>query len=158
MNTTTTNTHTTDDPRILLAAAATTAGDLIATIVDSELNIPTSCDVFDVAGLLGHLDIVMTRVVALAEGIDPMTLPETVPTPQDGWHANWLRQMGHVADAWSDPSTLDRTMTLPWASGPGSMLLSTYIAELTVHTWDLGQALGRSPIWERDVLDAGGQP
>ena len=154
MTTTDPNPLTTQDPRILLAAAATTAGNLIATIDDNETRLATCCAGFDVAGLLGHLDIVMTRVVALAEGTDPMALPETVPTPPDGWHANWLRQMEHVADAWSDPETLDRTMTLPWASGPGSMLLSTYIAELTVHTWDLGQALGRSAMWASDVLGA----
>lgn len=153
MTTTDPSPLTTQDPRALFAAAATTAGNLIATIDDSELSIPTLCDVFDVAGLLGHLDVVMTRVVALAEDTDPMAMPETVPTPRDGWHANWLLRMEHVADAWSDPATLDRTMTLPWASGPGSMLLSTYIAELTVHTWDLGQALGRSAAWESDVLD-----
>lgn len=153
-NTRATTPLTTHDPRTLLATAATTVGDLIATIVDSELSKPTSCDGFDVAGLLGHLHNVMTRVVALAEDTDPMAVPDTVPTPPDGWHANWLRRMEHVADAWSDPETLDRTMTLPWASGPGSMLLGTYIAELTVHTWDLAQALGRPAEWDTDVLDA----
>lgn len=154
MTTTTTKTPTTHDPRTLFAAAGTTVGDLIATIDESELSIPTPCDGFDVAGLLGHLDIVMRRVVALAEGTDPMALPETVPTPPNGWHANWLQRMEYVATAWADPETLVRTMTLPWASGPGSMLLGTYVAELTVHTWDLADALGRPVAWESNVLDA----
>ena len=92
-------------------------------------------------------------MIALAEDTDPMAMPETVPTPADGWHANWLRRLNDVTAAWADPATLERTMTLPWASGPGSMLLATYIAELTVHTWDLGQALGRSATWDSDVLD-----
>lgn len=152
--TTTESADTARDPRVLFALAGATVGELIATIDDSEMNIATPCDGFDVAGLLGHLDIVAVRVVALAEGTDPMALPDTVPTPPDGWHANWLRQMDHVEQAWADPATLDRTMTLPWASGPGSMLLSTYIAELTVHTWDLSQALGRSAAWDSEVLEA----
>ena len=147
-------TPATVDPRILFATAGTTVGDLIATIDDSEMNLPTPCEGFDVAGMLGHLDIVSRRVVALAEGTDPMDLPDTVPTPPDGWSANWSRQMELAAQAWADPATLDRTMTLPWASGPGSMLLSTYIAELTVHTWDLSHALGRSAAWDSEVLEA----
>lgn len=151
---TTTTETTTTDPRVLFAAAASTAADLIATIDDSELGILTPCHDFEVAGLLGHLDTVMSRVVALAEGTDPMALPETVPTPADGWHANWVRRINDVATAWADPATLDRTMTLPWASGPGSMLLSTYVAELTVHTWDLAHALGRPAAFQDDVLDA----
>jgi len=150
----TTTTTTTQDPRVLFAAAGTTVGALIATIDDTELGLLTPCDGFDVVGLLGHLDIVMRRVVALAEGTDPMALPETVPTPPDGWHANWLHQMDNVATAWADPATLDRTMTLPWASGPGSVLLTHYIAELTVHTWDLAQALGRPAAFDSAVLDA----
>lgn len=154
MTTTTDTPSNTHDPRSLFATAGITASDLIATITPDELTIPTLCDAFDVDGLLGHLHNVMTRVVALAEDTDPMAVPDTVPTPPDGWHANWLRRMQHVADAWADPAALDRTMTLPWASGPGSMLLSTYIGELTVHTWDLGQALGRSAMWDSDVLDA----
>ncbi len=152
--TTTTATTTTKDPRVLFAAACTTVGDLIATIDDMELGLRTPCHGFDVDGLLGHLDIVMQRVVALAEGTDPMALPETVPTPADGWHANWLRQMDNVAAAWADPETLDRTMTLPWASGPGSMLLGTYVAELTVHTWDLAHTLGRAATFHDAVLEA----
>lgn len=150
----TTTTTTTTDPRLLFAAASRTVGDLIATIDDKELGLPTPCHAFDVAGLLGHLDIVMRRVVALAEGTDPMALPETVPLPADGWHANWLRQMDNVATAWADSETLDRTMTLPWASGPGSMLLGTYVAELTVHTWDLAHTLGRPAAFQEAVLDA----
>jgi uncharacterized protein (TIGR03086 family) len=151
---TTTTTQPTPDPRVLFATASTTAGELIATIAGSELSIATPCHGFDIAGLLGHLDIVMRRVVALAEGTDPMAMPETVPTPADGWHANWLRQMDNVAAAWADPATLDRTMTLPWATGPGSTLLSTYVAELTVHTWDLAHALGRPAAFDSAVLDA----
>ena len=150
----TTDTATSHDPRVQFATACRTVGDLIASINDGELELLTPCHGFDVAGLLGHLDIVMTRVVALAEGTDPMALPETAPQPKDGWHANWLRRMDHVATSWADPETLQRTMTLPWASGPGSMLLSTYIAELTVHTWDLATALGRPAEFDEAVLDA----
>jgi|JI10StandDraft_1071094.scaffolds.fasta_scaffold369950_2 uncharacterized protein (TIGR03086 family) len=147
--------NTLTDPRQLFATAATTAGDLIATIQERELHLPTPCDGFDVSGMLGHLEIVLRRVVALAEGADPMAMPETVPTPADGWHANWLRWTDHVATAWADPAKLDEIMTLPWASGPGSALLATYIAELTVHTWDLAHALGREVAWDSDVVAAG---
>ena len=149
------NTLTANDPRQLFATAATTAGDVIATIHDDELGLPTPCDGFDVAGMLGHLEIVLHRVIALAEGTDPMAMPETVPTPADGWHANWLRWTDRVAAAWADPAKLDEIMTLPWASGPGSALLATYIAELTVHTWDLAHALGREVAWDDNVLAAG---
>ncbi|MEQ1699750.1 MAG: TIGR03086 family metal-binding protein [Ilumatobacteraceae bacterium] len=142
------------DPRQLFATATTTAGDLIATIADNELHLATPCDGFDVAGLLGHLEIVLRRVITLADGSDPMAMPETVPTPADGWHANWLRWTDHVAAAWADPAKLDEIMTLPWVTGPGGALLGTYTAELTVHTWDVARAVGREVAWDEQVLTA----
>ena len=151
---TATNPTTTHDPRVLFATAGATVGELIATVTDDEMTLPTPCHNFDVAGLLGHIEMVARRVVALADGTDAMAIAETMPTPADGWHAHWLRSLDDVAQAWADPATLERTMTLPWASGPGSMLLSTYVAELTVHTWDLAHTLGRAVAWDDEVLDA----
>lgn len=142
------------DPRILFATAGATVGEMIATVNDSEMSLPTPCHGFDVAGLLGHLDMVARRVIALAEDTDPMAIPDSVPAPADGWHSNWLLSLDNVTQAWADPETLDRPMTLPWATGPGSMLLSTYVAELTVHTWDLAQALGRPAEFDDAVLEA----
>ena len=41
---------------------------------------------------------------------------------------------------------------LPWAAESGALALRTYVAELTVHTWDLARATGQQPAWDDEVL------
>jgi hypothetical protein len=37
----------------------------------------------------------------------------------------------------------------------GAQALEIYLAEITVHTWDLATATGQRPVWDAEVVDIG---
>ncbi|MCB0982646.1 MAG: TIGR03086 family protein [Ilumatobacter sp.] len=153
MSNITTPTLSPTDPRAVFAAAVTTAGEVIASVRPDQTALPTPCDDIDVAGMFGHLLMVLERVVALGTGRDPMDLPDETDAPLEQWMAEWKAAAHRVQEAWSDTDVLDRQMWLPWAQGPGGQMLGSYTAELTVHTWDLATALGRMPAWDARALE-----
>ena len=136
------------DPRAVFAATARTTADLIATVRADELARPTPCQDMDVQGLLGHLVMVLDRVAALGHGTNPMALPDTVAHGASEWPAAWAEGTDRALAAWQDDAVLERRMVLPWAEGPGSQMLASYVAELTVHTWDLATAVGRPAAYD----------
>jgi uncharacterized protein (TIGR03086 family) len=96
---------------------------------------------------------VLDRVAALGDGADPMAFPLVVTgIADDGWTLRWLAGAHEVQRAWTDPATLDRMMTLPWAQQPGGRMLAMYTNEVCVHTWDLAVATGQRPVWDEAVL------
>lgn len=154
--TSTTTDHRTDrpsDPRPLLDRAIGTAGVVIAGVRPDQLADPTPCEDMDVRVLLGHLIGVVDRIAALGHGEDPSGVTET-PVPDDGWAAAWTDAGRRAAEAWSDDAVLERPMALPWLQGSGAEVLTSYLSELTVHTWDLATATGQQPDWEDAVVVA----
>lgn len=154
-----TSTHTTtgsepaaSDPRELYARAVATARALVATIAADELTKPTPCDDKDVTALVRHMLEGSERVVALGAGENPMAIDDHHDEAADRWLAAFGDVGARVAAAWADDAKLDAPMWLPWAQGPGRQLLSTYVGELTTHTWDLSRALGRDAAWDDDVV------
>lgn len=118
----------------------------------ADLDRATPCDDFDVRTLLGHMLTVLRRPTALATGTDPMAFPPSVTgVADDAWTATFAADRAAVQAAWADDAVLDRDMALPWAQGTGRQMLPTYTSELTVHTWDLAQALGVTPVWDDEV-------
>jgi uncharacterized protein (TIGR03086 family) len=57
-----------------------------------------------------------------------------------------------VQAAWTDDAVLTTPMSLPWQQGTGAEILSGYLSELTVHTWDVAAATGQRPAWDDEVL------
>ena len=141
------------DPRSIFAGAVRTATVTIAAVRPDQLGLPTPCGEYDVRALLGHLATVLDRVTALGDGADPMAFPLVVTgIADDGWTQRWLVGAHEVQRAWTDPATLERMMSLPWAQQPGSRMLAMYTNEVSVHTWDLAMATGQRPVWDEAVL------
>ncbi len=141
------------DPRPLLATAVSTAGETIAAVQDGQLHDPTPCGTYDVHELLAHLLGVLDRLAVVGHGVEkPFARPEAF-VPEDGdWDRMWLSFAAAATDAWRDDAALARPTMLPWAAESGHLALRTYVAEITVHTWDLAVATGQKPAWNADVL------
>lgn len=142
------------DPRPRFARAVELAGDVIAAVPAGRLGDPTPCPELDVRALLGHLVTVLDRVAALGRGDDPFGRAPAAGVADDGWVQPWFDAAAGVAAAWWDDEALSRTMTLPWATLPGRAMLSMYLGEITVHTWDLAVATGQRPAWDDEVVAA----
>jgi len=141
------------DPRPTWAVAVHTAKQVLAHVRPDDLGRPTPCDEFDVASLLGHMTSAMMRTEAVGSGTDPFAFPNIITdVPSDAWPATLGAQLDAATAAWADDASLDRVTTLPWVTADGTTMLPTYVAELTVHTWDLAQALGTDVDWDPDAV------
>jgi uncharacterized protein (TIGR03086 family) len=145
--------HGPEDPRAHFARATAIAGATIAGVRADQFDRPTPCEDFAVRDLVGHLVTVLRRVARMGDGADPFTVPPVVAgVADDAWPAVWAEDVRDVQRAWADDATLDTTVTLPWATLPGSGILAMYTNELSVHTWDLARATGQHPQWDDAAL------
>ena len=141
-----------DDPRALFNRALETATSVVSGVRPDQLGDPTPCTEYDVRQLLGHMVTVLRRVTALGRGDDPFGMPRIATVADDGWLEAWADATDEVREAWWDDAVLTRTMRLPWVEGPGAKVLTGYLNEVTVHTWDLARATGQHPAWDAQVL------
>jgi uncharacterized protein (TIGR03086 family) len=143
------------DPRLTIAEAVRVATTTIAAVTPDQLTSPTPCDDYDTRALLGHLVMVLRRIEAVGNGLNPMTVSEqTTVVDDDAWLDTWTEAAHRVQVAWTDAAKLDQEVMFPWATLPGSAALLMYTSEVSVHTWDLAQATGQSPEWDDEVLAA----
>ena len=128
---------------------------LVAAIGSDQWTAPTPCPDWDVRALLGHLvggNVVFAaalRGVPLAEarqalagdplGADPVTA--------------YAQAAAEVSAAFELPGVLDRPVTIPFGTVPGSVALHLRIAEALVHGWDLARATGRTVSFPDDVVE-----
>lgn len=137
------------DQRETLRYAIDHAGGVVAATTDDVLGRPTPCDEFDVRTLLNHLDAVVRRIAHIMDGGAPFDVPSIAEGFADGDRdARWKADVIALGERLDDDSVLDRVLTLPFGTMPGSAAIGHYVRELTTHAWDLAIAIGR-----RDVLD-----
>ncbi|MFV0407138.1 MAG: TIGR03086 family metal-binding protein [Propioniciclava sp.] len=143
------------DPRPQFATAGAIALAVVRQVTPDDLNRPTPCTEFTVRDLLGHMIGVLRRPLALARGTDALAVPLVVSDIADEALATtFATDLDDAIAAWADDALLDQAMSLPWVQGLGRGMLATYIPELTVHTWDLAQAIGVQPDWDVEVVEA----
>ncbi|MCU1345954.1 MAG: hypothetical protein JWL70_2220 [Acidimicrobiia bacterium] len=144
------------DPRPLFANACALGGQVLAGIGPDQLDLPTPCSHYSVQQLMGHLIDGVRRSTALGRGEDPFGFEpcDAAGVRFSEWPTLWQLTVHDAQQAWADPATLTRSMTLPWATLPGALQLLTYTNELTVHTWDLARATGQQPEWSPEVVAA----
>lgn len=133
-----------DDPRPLLARSLDQTERQVAAVRPDELGNRTPCSDYDVRALLGHVVAVLQKLARVGAGADVRDAPDVVDgIGDDGWTGAVARARGDVERVWADDETLDRMVTLPWATLPGRAVLDAYTHEFTVHSWDLAHATDR---------------
>ncbi len=140
------------DPRPQLTQALATARAVVTDVGPDELPRPTPCGEMDVEALVGHLVAVVDRIEALGRRGDVGEVPPEVQVPLEGLPSRWDSAAEAAITAWSDDTTLDRQVRVPWDTLSGRDAVAIYVNELTVHTWDLARATDRSPVWDPDVV------
>jgi uncharacterized protein (TIGR03086 family) len=149
------STLTEQDPRPLFMSAGRVATAIISWVTPDQLDQRTPCDQFDVATLLDHLCLVAPRIASLGRGTPDYTRDEAGTT---GWPLRdivvaWSAGLADAGQAWSDPASLTRTLELPWATMPGSAVLTMYLSEVIVHTWDLARATGQPVEFDPEAVE-----
>ena len=144
------------DPRPLFTTAADLASSVIADVHADQLDARTPCDGFSVYELLDHMWMATTRIGVIGTGGDAFGPASGLPSGldfDDLKHA--LNERLEIAKSvWSDPELLAPMFELPWATMPGIAVLTMYVSEITVHTWDLAMALGQAVEFDDSVAAA----
>ena len=144
------------DPRPLFTIAADLASAVIADIDADQLDARTPCDAFSVYELLDHMWMAISRIGVIGTGGDAFGPASELPSGldfDDLKHA--LNERLEIAKSvWSDPELLAPMFDLPWATMPGIAVLTMYVSEVTVHTWDLAMALGQAIEFDDSVAAA----
>jgi len=140
-----------DDRRQEFARSYTHAADIVSGIRADQLNDPTPCPEYDVAGLVDHIVGAGWRAAEMGRGVSPAA--EEFPHVELPDAPDQLRQAGKEAEsAWADDGRLDATVTMPWGETyDGSTLVNMYLAELAAHSWDLAFATGQLGRLDPDV-------
>lgn len=132
------------DGRSALLDAYENAAVIVSGIAAEQLRSPTPCPGYDVAAMIDHLVEAGRRAAALGRG--------EVPPPGDASaHIELSDAPGRLraaraaaARAWAQDPSLALPVRMPWGEVyAGITLVSMYVAELAVHTWDLAKATGQ---------------
>ena len=140
------------DLRPLLARALDQAGTLVTTTDPARGTLPTPCDAWDVATLVGHLQAVVRRIGAVLDGRTPMSVPVVLASAD--WVGDWGRGRAATDAVLADDANLDRVVTVPWGTVTGREAIAMYVGELATHAWDLAVATGRTDGLDESLAQA----
>jgi uncharacterized protein (TIGR03086 family) len=117
---------------------------IVSGIGAGELDHPTPCRKYDVAGLIDHLVEAGHRAAALGQGKAPPPGDEPPHVELSQAPGQLRRAAEEAARAWGDDSRLSLRFTMPWGEQyTGATLVDMYLAELAAHAWDLARATGQ---------------
>jgi uncharacterized protein (TIGR03086 family) len=130
-----------DDPRHLLRRAGEMAAQLIDKTTPEQLGLPTPCSEWDVRALINHITSGNLRFIGVLGGPPGPAPGEDVlgDDPAAAFRSSFTK----LAAAFDEDGVLERTVQTPLGEGPGVLLLTIRITELTTHSWDIAVATGQ---------------
>ncbi len=145
---------TTSDPRELFNETLDQARKVIADIPPTQLGNPTPCTEYDVAQVTNHLTGAVRRVADVFSGIEPGEIDNGHAEPAEGFSAAFDAAASAASEALADPTVLDKTITLPWATLPATTVVQIYSLETVLHTWDIAVATDQESTLDEALADA----
>jgi uncharacterized protein (TIGR03086 family) len=134
-----------------LARASAVMSDLVDGIAADQWTAPTPCAEWNVRDLVGHLVGLNLVFVAMFAGSPP---PERGADRLGADPAGAYRQSAAALQAAAAlPGVLERSQATPLGAATGAQRLRWRIADLLVHSWDLGQATGASAELPDDLVE-----
>lgn len=135
----------------LFRAGCALFGSRVHAVGADQWNLPTPCAEWDVATLVDHLVDEHLWVPPLLDGHDVAaaggiveSAKRTIGTdPAAAWDSASLGSQR----SFGEPGALDREVALSRGPTPVTDYITEMIADLTIHGWDLGRAIGvREPL------------
>jgi uncharacterized protein (TIGR03086 family) len=123
-----------------LADALERTGRLIAGIRADQWHDPTPCAEWDVRGVVDHL------IKGNANLVAALGAGEVATTDYDQVSARLL-------EAVRQPAALDRMVTVPAGTVPGTFALHLRLTELLVHGWDIARATGQKTDFPEELAE-----
>jgi uncharacterized protein (TIGR03086 family) len=134
-----------------LAAAAEVTRQVIDAIGDGQWSLPTPCDGWTVRDLAEHVVAGNDIFTAALHGQPTASGP---PAERSGDLASqYRRSIQELLQAFRQPGTLERVVSVPFGTVPGAVALHLRITELLVHGWDLARATGQAVAFPEDASE-----
>jgi uncharacterized protein (TIGR03086 family) len=134
-----------------LAAAAEVTGQVIDAVGDGQRGLPTPCDGWSVRDLAEHVVAGNDIFTAALHGQPTASGP---PAERSGDLASqYRRSIQELLQAFRQPGTLERVVSVPFGTVPGAVALHLRITELLVHGWDLARATGQAVAFPEDAAE-----
>jgi uncharacterized protein (TIGR03086 family) len=120
---------------------------LVNSISDDQLDAPTPCPKSTVGDLVDHVGS-LTLAFTGAARKDDTARNEPPPAPsaanlEPGWRERIDRDLGALAQAWSDPAAWDGVSKAGGIEMPAEVCGIVALDELVLHGWDLAVASGQ---------------
>lgn len=121
---------------------------LLTAIRDEDLDAPSPCPGYTVAGMIGHLHGLAQAFTAAATkdlGALTSTPPppaETQSLPED-WRTSTRQHLETLGVAWREPEAWTGTTAAGSVELPGEIAALVALNEVVVHGWDLARATGQ---------------
>lgn len=120
-----------------------------AGIMPNQLDSPTPCKDFSVAGVLGHMTVLASAFAPMFRGDEPPSAAPDVAGATDATGmARFDDAMVALLDAVQSPGALDRTIRSPGGEMPGAVFARLVAFDGLVHGWDLAISTGQA--WNLD--------
>lgn len=113
-----------------------------AGITNGQLDGPTPCSDFTVAGVLGHMTGLAGNFAPMFRG-EPPPSDEDRTTTQGGAVERFDAAMAELLEAVQSPGALERTIETPGGPMPGAVFARLVAFDGAVHGWDLASSTGQ---------------
>jgi uncharacterized protein (TIGR03086 family) len=127
-------------PITRLAGVVPVTGHLVGTIAPGQWGLPTPCPDWTVREVVNHLVLGHRRFAAAVTGGSPPD-PADDLLGSDPESAYWSSAEAMLA-AFRADGALERPVTIPAGTLPGSVACELRVVEALVHGWDLSRATG----------------
>jgi len=116
---------------------------VLANVTPDQLSNPTPCQSWQVRELINHFVGVSLWCAETANTGTAPSPPEADYTTGD-MVAAYDTGIAAAVDAFGRPDALDKMITLPFGTLPGSVYLGIVTTDAFAHGWDLARATGQS--------------
>lgn len=129
---------------------------MVRALGPADLDRPTPCTKWDVRALVEHMTGVCASFAAACRGEAAPSATGGAAAPGAGPDpvAAYIAAADDLMQQWREPGALDKELTLAFGQMPGSRAIRIAIADQLIHTWDLGQAVGRPVDLDPELSEA----
>jgi uncharacterized protein (TIGR03086 family) len=138
-----------DETLSQLSRALDATGQVIDAVTADQWAAASPCTDWTAADVLRHLVTGNSRFAAAVSG-EPR--PDEVGSDAD-LAAAYRDSAAALLAAFGAPGALERIVTVPFGTVPGSVALHLRVTEVLVHGWDLAKATGQSAEFPADAAE-----